>query len=352
MASDGEIAQMPPQHPSHPLLSLAFSRVGAMLRGKWHLDDVLGVGGMACVYAATHRNGTRAAIKVLHPDLAERPGMVERFVCEGYLSNKVGHRGAVRVIDDDVDADGTVFLVMELLQGETLEVRRDRFGGRLAPEDALCIIDRVLDVLAAAHTRGIIHCDLKPDNLFVTLSGRVKVLDFGLAGIMRVSAASTQSANGNPAGTPSFMPPEQAMGYWDRVDARTDIWALGASLYTLLVGRYIRELPTYHAQLWAAATERAPSLGWSGLSFPTALIHLVDRAMEREPGLRFQTCAAMQSALRQCFFELQVPQVEAPAVPPVPQKRKPLPRNFEVEGRAASVSDPTNRAASVSERAL
>jgi serine/threonine-protein kinase len=317
---------MPAPPDYHPNLTGARARVGTMLRGKWHLDELLGTGGMAAVYAATHRNGSRAAIKVLHSDLAQRPGMTERFVCEGYLANKVGHEGTVRVIDDDQDADGTVFLVMELLYGETLEARRARQGGRLVPHDVLCITERVLGVLMAAHGKAIIHCDLKPENLFVTESGAVKVLDFGIAGIKR-EASGGPSRKASPAGTPSFMPPEQARGKWEEVDARTDLFAVGASMFTLLTGRYLRELPSHQAQLWAAATEPAPSLGACSIAFAPPLIQLVDAAMAADPCYRFQDASAMREAVRRCWFALHERPASCRLVqrnnPPNPGPREP-----------------------------
>ncbi|HQP37900.1 MAG TPA: hypothetical protein PLI95_22110 [Polyangiaceae bacterium] len=108
-----------------PVTARAQGRVGATLRDKWRLDSLLGVGGMAAVYAATHRNGARGAIKILHAELAVDAGVRQRFLREGYAANTVAHRGVVKVLDDDVLEDGSVFLVMELLEGESLESRRD-----------------------------------------------------------------------------------------------------------------------------------------------------------------------------------------------------------------------------------
>src|SRR5580693_4122965 len=109
----------------------AQARVGTTLKDRWRLDALLGVGGMASVYAATHRNQKRVAVKVLHPELSAHPEVRARFLREGYLANTVGHAGAVTVDDDDVLEDGSAFLVMELLEGETLEQRRERAGGKL-----------------------------------------------------------------------------------------------------------------------------------------------------------------------------------------------------------------------------
>src|SRR5689334_22273014 len=157
------------------------TRVGNTLRDKWRLDRLIDVGGMAAVYAATHRNGNRVAIKVLHAEAGLVPGVRERFLKEGYVANRVGHAGAVRVLDDDVCEEGAVFLVMELLEGETLHARVARGGGRLPADDVLCIMDRVLDVLVAAHAVDVLHRDIKPPNIFITLAGEVKLLDFGIA---------------------------------------------------------------------------------------------------------------------------------------------------------------------------
>src|SRR5580658_9222747 len=164
-----------------PTIVRAKARVGSILRDKWRLDSLLGIGGMAAVYAATHRNGTRAAVKVLHQELGLIGTARRRFEWEGHVANSVGHPGALQVLDDDVADDGSLFLVTELLEGETLEDRRLRLGGRLPQNEILVAFDTVLDVLASAHSNGIVHRDLKPDNLFVTCDGRIKVLDFGIA---------------------------------------------------------------------------------------------------------------------------------------------------------------------------
>src|SRR5262245_4415329 len=124
----------------------AQARVGSVLRGKWTLDRVLGVGGMATVYAATHRNQSRVAIKVLHAEIAADPEQTARFLREGYVADVVDHPAVATVLDDDVTADGAPFLVMELLEGETVEARWDRKERRLPASEALAIVDQVLDV--------------------------------------------------------------------------------------------------------------------------------------------------------------------------------------------------------------
>src|ERR1700742_4034989 len=141
-------------------LQRAQARVGALLNGRWRLDKLVGVGGMAAVYAATHRNSKRVAIKILHPEIPADDGARSRFVREGYAANQVGHRGAVMADDDGVTEDGTAFLVMELLEGETLDERSTRRGGKLEVREVLSLVDQALATLEAAHARNIVHRDL------------------------------------------------------------------------------------------------------------------------------------------------------------------------------------------------
>ena len=155
-------------------------RLGSKLRGKWRLDRLIDVGGTAAVYAATHRNGSQVAIKILHEMYATHPETKQRFLEEGYVANKVKHPAVVSIIDDDQLDDGTAFLVMELLEGRSLEDQL-KFSKTLGTAPVLFIADSVLGVLAKAHEAGIIHRDIKPPNIYLTTDGQVKVLDFGLA---------------------------------------------------------------------------------------------------------------------------------------------------------------------------
>jgi eukaryotic-like serine/threonine-protein kinase len=286
----------------------AESRVGTLLQGKWHLDAVLGIGGMATVYAATHRNKKRVAIKILHPEIAFNAEMTARFLREGYVANTVDHPGTVTVLDDDVIENGAAFLVMELLEGETIESRRERKGGQLPANEVLWLAEQVLSVLVAAHDKGVVHRDLKPDNLFLTTENRVKVLDFGIARLRDVSQTkSVGTQAGSLLGTPTFMAPEQARGRSDEVDARTDIWAVGATMFHLLTGRLVHLAETLNEQLIFAATQPAPSLGAVMPDLSPDLIEVVDRALAFEKSDRWTDAAAMLQAVR-TLLEQQAPQ--------------------------------------------
>src|ERR1017187_8862012 len=220
-------------------------RVGRTLRNKWHLDTLIDVGGMAAVYAATHRNGMRGAVKILHRHRSLDTDIAARFRREGYIANKVAHPNAVRVLEDDIDDDGSVFLVMELLEGATLRDRASQHGGTLPPDEGLLAVDQLLDVLAVAHDAAIVHRDVKPENVFVTTGGQVKILDFGIA---RLSEPSPEGHSATMAGlalgSPAFMSPEQARGRWDLVDAQSDVWSVGATMFTLLSGQDVHSAET------------------------------------------------------------------------------------------------------------
>ena len=273
-------------------------RVGTIIGGKWRVDGLLGSGSMAAVYAVTHRNGARAALKILHPTLCTDPAVCERFLGEGYLANSVKHPGIVRVLDDGVTDDGCVFLTMDLLEGDTLEAHRQKRGNKIPVLEALDLGDKLMDVLSAVHVAGIIHRDLKPQNVFVCNDGVLKLLDFGVARVFDRTAQSKLSMFGLVLGTPSFMSPEQALGSRDKVDHRSDIWSFGATLFTALTGETVHLGANVQAKLLAAATVKARSIKMVMPSLPDGIAAAIDMALRFKKEDRWQSVDAMRRAFR------------------------------------------------------
>lgn len=280
------------------------ARVGQTLGGKWRIVRLIDVGGMAAVYEAAHRNGRRAAIKLLHRHYASNAEVRKRFLREGYVANKIDHPGAVAILDDDVAEDGTPFLVMELLEGESLATMLSNRGGRLPVAEALAIAGQILEVLTVAHDNGIVHRDIKPGNVLVTHGGHAKVLDFGLARIRDGAVSLIPTAAGVVMGTAGYMAPEQARGQPDQVDRRTDLFAVGAVLFRALSGRRIHERQNAVDMTIAAMKDPVVSLASAMPGAGRALVHAVDRALAFDKNARWQSAREMFEALRTAYAEL------------------------------------------------
>jgi serine/threonine protein kinase len=287
----------------------AAQRVGRAIKGKWTLESLLGVGGMAAVYAASHRNGQRAALKILHTDFARDKIICERFLREAYVSNKVNHPACVKVLDDDMTEDDEPFLVMELLEGETVRDAWKRAGRVMPVAQVLRIAERVLDCLTACHAIGVIHRDLKPANLFLTKEGEVKVLDFGVAQMR--SATAERTAAGTALGTPAYMSPEQAMGLVDQLDGRADLFSVGAMIHALVTGQRINSGRTEQEALVMAATTPAPSVARIAPNLPIDVIALIDKALAWDRRNRFSDARDMQAAVNAALAKLEGPPRDA-----------------------------------------
>jgi len=293
-------------------------RIGTVIKGKWTLDSMLGVGGMAAVYGASHRNGQRAALKILHMDFARDKVICERFLREGYVSNKIGHPATVAVLDDDKTEDEAPFIVMELLEGYTVRELWKQQGRRMAIPQALKICDDILDCLVACHNLGVIHRDLKPANVFVTHAGVTKVLDFGVAQMR--SATAERTATGTALGTPAYMSPEQAMGLVDQLDGRADLFSVGAMIHALVTGQRINNGRTENEALIMAATTPVPSVARIAPDLPIELIALIDKALAWDRRNRHSDARDMQTAIRELHLmggggeaEAEAPAAAAPA---------------------------------------
>lgn len=271
---------------------------GRILRDKWRIDGRIARGGMGTVFQATHRNnGSLAAIKILHPQFSRDTDTRSRFLQEGYAANQVNHPGVVRILDDDETEEGLAYIVMELLEGELVEQRRIRKGGKLALAEVYDIADQLLDVLASAHDKDIVHRDIKPDNLFLTTQGKVKVLDFGFAQ-MKSGFRTETTATGFLLGTPGFMAPEQAIGNRPLIDARTDIWAAGATLFMLLTGQPVHPGESPAEMLVAAANYPVRAIATLEPGLPTKLSAAIDKALAFDKKDRWEDARSMQAALR------------------------------------------------------
>ncbi len=295
--------------------------MGKTLNGKWRLDRLIDVGAMGAVYEATHRNGRRVAIKMLHAHVASNPEVRKRFLREGYVANRIDHPGAVAILDDDIAEDGCPFLVMELLFGQSLSAVLTRAGGTLPVAEALAITAQVLEVLAAAHANGIIHRDIKPGNIVVTNTGHAKLLDFGLARVRDGVLSVIPTAAGIVMGTAGYMAPEQARGQPDQIDARSDIFAVGAVLFRTVSGRRVHERATAFDTTIAAMKDAAPSLAEVMPGAGPALVRAVDGALVFDKAGRWQNARAMFEALRAAYEEVRQDPSQSLSAPIAAQSR-------------------------------
>jgi eukaryotic-like serine/threonine-protein kinase len=258
-----------------------------VIDGKYGLIRKLGSGAAGSVWEAEHLIvGKRVAIKVLDPELAKSPALRTRFVAEARAAARIAHANVVDIYDLGVARDGTSFMVMELLEGETLE---QVIGARGAiPAAYACeLMLQVLAGLGAAHARGIVHRDLKPANVIVTHPRpdrpHVKVLDFGIAkGVVEAAAENTEQPM--LLGTPLYMAPEQALG--SDVDARSDVYAAGAMLYEMLAGRAAFAGDTTREVVARVLAGSHTPLARAQPNVPAELASLVEAALSREPRLR------------------------------------------------------------------
>ncbi|MGZ3455961.1 MAG: serine/threonine-protein kinase [Polyangiales bacterium] len=274
----------------------AFARIGSTIDDAYRLEMLIGVGGMASVYAATTNDGERVAIKIARRYITESPRACERFLAERELAGRVKHPAGVPIFAAGYTDDGAPFLAMELLEGESLASRWRRTP-RFSIFKALVIAERLLDFIAACHAVGVVHRDLKPENVFLTHPGEVRVIDFGIA----VAQDLRDGTRGRAVGTVAFMPPEQARGECEIVDGRADLFAIGAILWSLLSGHRLR---AGRGALEIAARDPARSLVLVAPDVPPQLARLVDRALASDPEERWEDAAEMQAELARVLVSL------------------------------------------------
>lgn len=284
-----------PDLPSEDTLVLSGFTAGAFFAERYRLEELLGAGAMGKVFRATDTTTDfPVAVKVLHPDKARKPHVTARFRREAEILAGLGHPGIVRVVQSGRSSDGIDFLAMELLEGRTLK-ERVRGDGPLSPEELLPILFAICDAVGAAHQQGVIHRDLKPDNVFLVgdeSPPRVKIVDFGLS---RLGAGKRLTQTGVMIGTPRFMAPEQIRSAKD-ADYRTDIYACGVLVHEVLTGKSAFAAEDAGQLLGCVMEGRVQKLEEQRPELPAALGPVVRKAMARDPDDRYETIGAFAEA--------------------------------------------------------
>src|SRR5437660_6876725 len=250
---------------------------------RYEILELLGRGGMGAVYKAKDREVNQmVALNVIRPHLANSPATIDRFKQELILARQVTHRNVIRIYDL-AEADGVKFITMEYVAGEDLRaLTRER--GKLTPQEAVEVMRQVCQALDAAHSVGVIHRDLKPQNIMRDKTGRVLVMDFGLA---RTLEGSGMTQTGALVGTMEYMSPEQAVG--KDLDQRSDLFTVGLIFYELLTGKMPFIADSALASLIKRTQERAAPISDHDRTIPGALTGIVSKCLERDPALRYQS---------------------------------------------------------------
>lgn len=271
---------------------------GQLIAERYELEELVGSGGMASVYRAYDRVlDRRVAIKVLHERFARDDDYVERFRREARAAAQLNHPNIVTVIDRG-EADGRPYIVFEFVEGQTLKdvVQRE---APLPVRDAVELTLQVAAALAFAHKRGVVHRDVKPQN--VLLGGdRARVTDFGIARSLDLDVGVTQT--GAVLGTSDYIAPEQAMG--ERATGRSDVYSLGAVLYELLAGEVVFPGESFMAVALRHASEEPPSLLERRPDCPVRLAAAIDRCLAKDPQERFSSMDELVDELQECLVEL------------------------------------------------
>jgi hypothetical protein len=278
------------------------------LRQRYDILAEVGRGGMGIVYKARDREtGDVVALKVLRPEIAARPEVIERFKSELLLARKITHKNVCRTYELLRFGD-TVVIAMEYVEGESLRSLLSRVEG-LAIRQGLKILRQIISGLAEAHAQGVVHRDLKPENILITKDGGVKVMDFGIARSIEAEATQTSSI----VGTPAYMSPEQAEG--KPTDARTDIYALGLILYEIFTGRLPFHADTPVGLVHKQIYETPPPARSVDPYLPVFLERAIEKCLEKNPKKRFQSVGELEAALSE-----EAPPEVAPEAAPVPRK--------------------------------
>jgi serine/threonine-protein kinase len=273
---------------------------GEVIDRRYQVSRLIGSGGMASVFEVQDlTSGRRCAMKVLHRQMLLHPVIPQRFLREARAASVLDTPFAVKVEGTGNMADGSPYIVMELLEGLPLHTVIERQGPRFEAERALYLADQIAQGLADAHAHGIIHRDLKPENIFVIPTPQgdlVKVVDFGISKIFSGDDGVKLTQTGVTVGTPQYMPVEQLRGTKD-LDGRVDVYALGVVLYEMLAGLRPYDGFTYEEVILKVASTTAPSLGTYRADLPPGLVGVVDRAMARNRAERIGSMAQLRQEM-------------------------------------------------------
>src|SRR5271167_3656018 len=276
---------------SHPAGGTTLA-VGTVLGARYEILRLLGQGGMGAVYKAQDRELERfIALKVIRPELAVQPEILHRFKQELILARQVTHKNAIRIFDLG-EADGIKFITMEYIEGHDVKHIVDE-QGKLKTEESVRIIEQVCLALEAAHAEGVVHRDLKPQNIMVEAkSGRISVMDFGIA---RSTEMGGMTQTGVMLGTPDYMSPEQVMG--EHVDARSDLFTLGVIFYQLLTGDMPYKADTVQASMFKRTRELPKRAIEADSTVPQFLSDLAEKCLQIDVNLRYQTAREIREDL-------------------------------------------------------
>src|SRR2546428_5222597 len=264
---------------------------GAVLAQRNEILEILGEGGMGAVYKAMDRELSRpVALKVIRPDLAGNQAILDRFKQELLLAHQVTHKNVIRIYDLG-ESEGLKFITMEYIEGADLRTLIQE-KTKLAPQEAVEIMQQVCRALEAAHSVGIIHRDLKPQNIMRDKSGRILVMDFGLA---RTLQGDGMTQTGALIGTMDYMSPEQALG--KDLDQRSDLFTLGLIFYELLTGKMPYKSESVVASLLKRTQERAVPVLTHDPTIPTVISNVVSKCLEPDLNLRYQTSSEILADL-------------------------------------------------------
>jgi eukaryotic-like serine/threonine-protein kinase len=276
---------------ARPQVGASVLQAGDVLGGRYEILQLLGEGGMGAVYKARDRELDRfVALKLIRPELADNPSILARFKQELLLSRQVTHKNVIRIYDLG-DSDGVKFISMEFVEGEDLRWLI-RENGKFPPEQAVGIIQQVCRALEAAHGVGVVHRDLKPQNIMRDKSGRILVMDFGMA---RTLEGDGMTQSGALVGTMEYMSPEQALA--EDLDQRSDLFAVGLIFYELLTGKMPYKAESTVASLMKRTQERAVPISSVDNTVPPVLSNIVGKCLERDPKLRYQNATELLADL-------------------------------------------------------